>query len=378
MIRVIELLVVGYVVLGMMGGVPGLSYVAIAMSVFLQLVTLIYSVLQFSSLRRGPFMLWIVNVFIITAMSVWMIFAGESLSMVLNRALSLLSVFGLVGVLSLPRLRVSMITKMVVTTFAVIGVIIVIDSIYFLLGGSSLWPPDIYLGNRFSGPFFDPNFMALNYAVMFLVVFFGKLFASRRRLFILGLCTFMVILGLSWSVIAVLVLSVILGFVLKAKNYGAKQIIIVAVYLIAVPTILVSMPSLYKSFESITGNFGVSSEESYLKLRSFEYRVEAQDGAISGIMGNPMGHGPQSMVQDLGRDTHNSYLGFAYELGIFGVLLIILNMTYRRKCRYVVADALTTFIYLMALSINVHYMSIFAFIVLIVFSRDRFMIEGPA
>ena len=59
--------------------------------------------------------------------------------------------------------------KYVVAFYAVLGLIIIADSsLYFLSGSTFLFEFEFYITPRFSGPFNDPNFLGIIYALVFI------------------------------------------------------------------------------------------------------------------------------------------------------------------------------------------------------------------
>ncbi len=368
MIRIIEMLVALYCLTGMLTGIPALTYVGIGVSLLAQALSLvvIISYGQKRSIPRAPLTFYIVNLVVLSSIVSIFLLGDNPTSLVLNRGLSLLSIFGLSILFCIPAISIKRIVRTVLSLFTGLGVIITLDSMCYLVFGFSIWPPEVYLDNRFAGPFFDPNFLSITYAILLIVALFDKYSATRVRTFRLAIFFIVILLGGSWSAIGLLCISLLLSKIIRNKNYGGKQIIILAAYLITLPILLANLTPLYNTFESTVTKIGIEPPEARAKFKSFEYRVVAQNDALVGIIENPLGYGPQSLVPNIGRDTHNSYIGFTYELGVLGLGLLMLNMSYRRKKYDPMKNALTTFFFLIALTINIHYSSVYLVLLLLI------------
>lgn len=372
MLRLIELLVVLYCFLGMFSGVSILLYAGAAISIAVQLLAIIRMLgVSHRKIIRLPLITYVISMAIILVLTVVFAFMGAPLGELLNRSLTLLSVFGLTIIFCLPEIRLNVIIEKVLKCFALLAVIIGIDAFLYVLTGFSLWPPAIYITERFAGPFFDSNFLSITYAFLLIIVLFGSEVSGRLKKMMAILFLTMLILGGSWSAISLLLIACITGFILKTYSFGKKQLIIITVYCFAVILLSANMSQLAVRFEGVSSIFGIGSLESAAKFESFEQRVLTQRAALEGVVQKPIGHAPQSIVRDLGRDTHNSYIGIAYELGLLGIMLVLINISYKRKILYNRADdILTTFFFLIALTINLHYSSIFL-ILLLYLHRSR-------
>lgn len=210
MVRIIELLVAVYCLIGMVTGIQSLTYVGIGVSLLAQILALIVLIgyKQGKRIPRTPLVFYVVNLVILLIIALVLLMGNTSTSDVLNRMLSLLSIFGLSILFCIPTMRIQKIIKTTLTLFTLLGSMVFLDSMGYLVFGSSIWPPESYLGNRFSGPFFDPNFLSITYAVLFIVVLFNR-HATERRLhrFRLILFAALVLLGGSWSVVSLLLIG---------------------------------------------------------------------------------------------------------------------------------------------------------------------------
>lgn len=97
--------------------------------------------------------------------------------------------------------------------YTILAIVIIADSVLFLFTGIAMWLPENYLGLRFSGPFFDSNFLALFYGVLFLFTFNNVNYPKYYSILYLSV----ICLALSWSAISfVAFLIVRIKYLLKA------------------------------------------------------------------------------------------------------------------------------------------------------------------
>jgi len=377
MIKILETLVAIYCFVGLLTGVPPLLYAGIVASLIAQVLVLVtIAIHRGVGILRAPLITYVISLTLIGVIIASSILAGNSLADTLNRGLSLLAIFGLTIIFCIPKIRIANIVQTVLHLFAILAVVIIADSASYIMTGVNMWPPEMYLGERFSGPFYDPNFLSITYAVLFIVTLLGEYTSRGNKKMLLILFGILIIFGSSWSAIAVLIIGLVAGKLLPVKNFGQKQIIMLAIYVLSLPLLLLSLPILYNNFQSTVASFNIGPDEAYAKFRSLEYRVIAQNDALAGIFENPFGHGPQSLVPDIGRDTHNSYMGFTYELGVAGLVLLLLNMTYRKSDYTKLGDALTTYFFLMALLINIHYTPIYFIMLLILHDSKKACLDS--
>jgi O-antigen ligase len=371
MAKLLEILISLYCFFGMLTGIYSISYLGTALSFVIQLLALYYVIVRskFKVLRK-PAIIYLINLSIIFSIFIILLLSNYSLVSTLYRTITLLSIFGLTIVFCISEINYKTVIKNTLLLFALLGMVIFIDSMRFILFDVSVWGPETYVTNRFSGPFFDSNFLSITYAILFIMVLFGKYFGNTYKKYLLTLFAILILLGGSWSAISILLISLFLGYFIRNRNFGKKQIIIILIYVIGVLATLGSLNTIENSFNNFTANLGVGVKETTAKYLSFENRIVVQNEALNGVVLKPFGHGPQSIVNNVGRDTHNSYIGVVYELGILGLCLLLINVTYRRHGYDRMLNILTTYFFFIALTINIHYSSIY-FLLLILMNESK-------
>lgn len=285
-----------------------------------------------------------------------------------NRIGVLLSVFGLIIIgEEFLQFDIEFIVRNFIRLFIVLITVVNLDAIRFMLTGEAIWKPISYLGYRYGGPFYDPNFMALYSATVFLICM-GHKSKSKFQKFAIVMLAFNILLSGALTTFILLPTTFVIHIVSKKrriyKNIYKKQLVIVCIYFI----ILI----IYAVFNSEVEDIGISILEKVygdinsatVKYRSLEYRFITQINAMKiGIL-ELLGQGPLQLVSQLGRDTHNSYIGFFFEQGVFGILLILYT-TKNAQCNAAYINYVSTYLMLSALLLNIHYTSIYSFFLII-------------
>ena len=246
----------------------------------------------------------------------------------------------------------------VLVFYFILGLIIIADaSFYFIIGTTFLFDFEYYITPRFSGPFNDPNFLGLVYALV-LIFTYGFECSRKYLLSIRFVC--LVILALSGSVSVVVFLAISM---LAYKFYSVKSPIFylyfsLSISFFAVPVLFHYSEDVFQLFSMITNFlFDLPQDLVEIKYRSLLYRFEVVDQAISLIYTNPLGFGYRSLLDYLPRDTHNSFIGMVFEYGIFPMLSLSVAflIANHSKCN----TAITIFLVLMPLMLNIHYLPIY-------------------
>lgn len=367
-ISIIEILLVLYFIFGALE-IESIKHIDYFLSLFIQFLTISFILLNknFVILRIKVLILYITNIFIIIFLFLNFLIGNFELSSSINRILVLLSIFGLIIVLSIcDFIDINRVIKRTIYCYFILGLVIIIDAIFYLVLKVSLWPPDIYLGLRFSGPFYDSNFLGLFFGVFFILTIYSSEKFLLNKKFILIVFLINLLISLSWTSIIFFVISIFIGYLYKYKNILWKQIIILFIYLIFIQFFSINIDyikSIFINILSIILPFSI--DQLNAKFLSFQYRVDSQLKALELINEKPFGWGPHSIVPMIGRDVHNSYIGFLFELGILGLLLIFINVIFKLPSSQKHLSILVTYIILMALTLNVHYSTVFSITMLL-------------
>lgn len=364
--KLINFLLPLYFFIGMLKGVSIFAHVDYILSIFIQIYVLFSLVKNNERVSKKYLALFLINIFIILCIGIYFVYIGSEYSLIINRVLPLISIFGLVLLNSnVELLNIKIILNRTIKMFMVLAVLMIFDYFIFLVAHRCIWEPVSYLGYRYSGPFFDSNFMSITYGFILLVLLYMK---KDKKIISILLCLICIIIAKSWSTIIFVILSILLHTILKVKfnNIFFKQIVFIIVDIIFILMCHKYMNSLMNDFIKILSKTPFSIEEIIAKFNSFKFRIDAQYTSLNMFTNMPFGHGPRTIVNFIKMDIHNSYLGFLFEQGIFGLILQIINIPLKRN-NYIVCDIVSTFLFIVAFFINIHYSSIFVLGLLIIF-----------
>ncbi|MGO1470401.1 MAG: hypothetical protein ACTHW2_10310, partial [Tissierella sp.] len=357
-----------------LGGVQYIStfhipYIRYVFSLFIQFLSILFLVKKGEgyNIRERIREISIINILIIIFINYSFWFYGTNIILTINRLITLFAIFGFLIIFYIDLIKYKDFQKILTNMiygYTLIGVIIIIDALFFTVLKFNIWPPIEYLGTRFAGPFFDPNFLGLFYGVMLIIVLFKKDLEIKDRKWIIGVFIINIILSLSWTVIILFVFSLSMNKFIKFKNIFVKQLIFLGIYLGILFFAYINIDFLQQLFVDTLSLFlPFSEKELVIKFLSLKYRIVAQVRALSFVAKTWVGLGPNSIVPFLGRDTHNSYLGILFELGIPGFILLLINIWFNPKNYNKCLDILSTYIFLMSFTLNVHYTIIFTLFV---------------
>lgn len=265
--------------------------------------------------------------------------------------------------------KVLNICKLTIYFYTAIGISIILDSVYFLVGGGeSFYGVYKFIVPRFYGPFYGPNFMGY----IFGVILFGAiaLRASIRFYWVHVLVALScVVLSGSFSAITlVFLLLVFRGFLTGTflAFFSSGVLVLVGGLCASKNSLLFFVEKLVAGVLSVAG-FGNS--DLIAKIISFEQRISNQCDALVLLEDNVFGFGRRTIEVYLEKDPHNSYVGIAFEYGIiaymlltFSVLLVVAPWNNKRS-RLILLPV--WFSSLMGLMLNVHYSPIFIFALLV-------------
>ncbi len=372
---IIEFLVVVYF---LVGGIdkfvnPLIQYADYILSILIQLYVLIYLLVNEEvrvKAMKKIVRLYFINMILITTIMLHFFQLNTGIIEISRRILPLYSIFGFVIVFGISTdyfINLDRIIKKIVYGYFFIGCSIIIDACIFVLFKTSLWPPEYYLGARFSGPFYDSNFLGLYYGILLLIVlYYGNIDLKYRKSIII-IFALNLLISLSWTNIGIFIIAVILNKFIKFKNILLKQVLFISLYLFIIYIFSLNQENLKIAFIDLLSKITSFSEKQLLaKFLSFEYRIEAQLKALDLFKYDMMGAGPRMIVPLIGRDVHNSFVGFLFELGIPGILLLMGNFNFKFKDYNKCLDILSTYIILMALTLNVHYSVIYTLVLMLI------------
>lgn len=178
--NILNILLILYFFLGMQKNIFLLRYIDYILAIIIQIYYLFLIKKNKDSLSKDKLFLYLFNLAIIFLIFIIFIFMQVNVYKILFRVLPLISIFGFLIITGNNKYyNVNEIIKNVIFLYGILGIIILMDSIIFYIFQVSLWPPQYYLGNRFSGPFYDPNFLSITYSFFFIVLFYNKEFFGK-------------------------------------------------------------------------------------------------------------------------------------------------------------------------------------------------------
>ncbi|WP_238347988.1 O-antigen ligase family protein [Pseudoalteromonas citrea] len=269
------------------------------------------------------------------------------------------------------RLKFDVLVSYVIRFYTLISLLIVLDFLaYIFLGRVVLFSVVVYITPRFSGPFNDPNFMGFIFALLFLFVYFDKQDMSFvRRKVILLLFAFCVVLSGSATAVLLSSFSLIQARIFKVRYTFIKPVICIFISFVFVPVFVEFKDEIHSVFSVVVSDvFELEQSLIDIKFNSLLFRYESVYAAVGLIMENPFGYGYLTLLDYLPRDTHNSYIGMSFEYGVVMLLVITLSLFSINKQKSI--DSITTFTCLSALFLNIHYMPIYFFVVIICFFNN--------
>lgn len=375
-ISLIENIVVIYFCLGMFYRYESAIVISYIISILLQMYTLIYFSSNKMLLNRVVKVYSTVMCLIFCIMIVFVAKNVETIK-IINRIGPLVSVFGLF-IICLLELNVYNIVKKIVNVSCYLLFIIDIDALLFMITGNAIWKPINYIGYRYSGFFADPNFMAFfSASILILLLFYGKNNISKY-IFKIVCVLVNVVIANSLSAFLILVIVFVIPFFIKIKSTFKKQILILLIYVVFLLIFSMYNNEIGKIMINIFSEWYENSISATVKYISFERRFDTQIRAISIFLTDVWGQGPLQIVQQLGMDTHNSYIGIMFEQGIFGLLLILVSVNnFSRDTEYNIwIDRWGYFIMIFALVLNIHYTTVNALFLLFIHGYKKMELES--
>ena len=375
-VRTIELALVLYFVLGGIENIEFslIKYADYFISLIIQVLMYVYILMNRNiKIRYKVLILYFVNICLMLITLLNFIGLYVTTLDIINRIFPLISIFGFIivfGISSGNFIDLNEILKKTIYGYFLIGCIVILDAISYMAINISLWPPESYLGLRFSGPFFDSNFLGLFYGAFLIILIYHDTLTIKYKKLIFLVFIANLVISLSWTSIGFFLVSFIISHSFRFKNLFLKQLIVLALYLVFIFMYGQNNRDMELVFLSIFSSLLPFTEnELFAKFLSFDYRISAQLQALHIVKDNLMGMGPRTLVSIIGRDTHNSYIGFLFELGIPGFLLLLINLKFKLKKYSKLLNVLSTFIFLMALTLNVHYSVIYTLLLVLLINR---------
>lgn len=360
----VECLIIAHVILGAFSSNNDIiNIVKYLLSIFLQIYAV---VLLFHKKARWSRTLYkyIFVLFCICLIALGFFIKNIPVLRIVNRIAPLIAIFGIIVLATVSKVDFMRLVSLYVTVYCALATLINFDAALFCLSGKAVWPPIIYLGNRYCGPFGDPNFLALNSAVVLFMTVYIKFRKRRNKFFLCLMLAINLIIAGSVSTFVFMLFTVLIQWVFKPKNLRLKQVAILAVYCIALAIYAASPEAVRQMVVWLLSPVYGGEAGAIVKYHSLILRLDTQINALRLFCHNPFGYGPLQIVPMLGRDTHNSYFGTLFEEGLFGGIIIFVTLRGGR-CNNKIIGCVTTFLMLSGLLLNIHYSTLYSFSLLL-------------
>lgn len=365
-LNLLEFLLVLYFSLGMLKGIRIFEYVDYILSIGIQVLCIYYISKKDNKFPKK----YILMLFFILLLVFEFIIIDVGIGGIIKRVFPLISIFGIILVNNIEEINIELLIKRILDFYFILGSFIILDAIFYYVFSFSIWPPERYLGYRFSGPFYDSNFMSITYCAMLILKFFID-YHKENKIDLLKIIVFVIciLLGKSWSAIIVIIVSFVISKIMKSDNLFKKQLIFIMIYfflLYFINKYNIQIQEIFCNFlDKITS---YNEQEILAKYNSFYYRIESQTEAIRLFLNKPFGYGPLQIVNYIGMDVHNSYIAFLFELGLIGFLLQILSLP-SKIFNIKELNMFSIFIILMSFTINIHYTVLFSLLLMLTHSK---------
>ena len=342
-----------------------------SLSIFSQFLILIYYFL-YKKIKDDILIKYFTLIFLLFLLIFVFCFIGVENKNIINRIFPLLSLFGIIiiGGKEFENNRKHIIQN-ITKIFIGLSLVMNIDFILFLLSKKTyIWEPVGYLGYRCQGPFFDPNFLALYATTFFLIIYYSEnnyLNLKNKKIALVTVFLNIFFSG-SFSTFIFLPLTIILhkiNIIKNLKNNRKKMIIILLFYFISIFFYNIFYEEISKYLILILKEIYNDLESATIKFRSLDLRIMTQTKALKLIYLEWWGKGPRQLVPFLGMDTHNSYVGIAFEQGIIGFFILYVSLI--KNCQNIIGRYVGTYLMLSALLINVHLLPLYSLFLMIQF-----------
>lgn len=312
---------------------------------------------------------YFIIIWIICLIMIDFLFQNVDVIRIINRILPLTAIFGSIicGEEKL-KLDIKKIIEVFVSLYLFLCFVIILDYIRYRLTGIAVWMPISYLGKRYPGSFGDPNFMALYSGMVFIILYYENSYFVRYRTLSLLLVLTTIIMSGALSTIILLPISILLYNRKRGRNNRHKLFLIFSIYFIFQLIYTLFSSEFENILVQLLSNIYGGTTGAYVKYRSLAARIDVQSHALQIFLTNIWGQGPLQIVGQLGRDTHNSFIGIIFEQGILGLLLLIITVR-NKKTNNAIIDVCGTFVFLSALLLNVHFTSIYTLFLILQYSN---------
>lgn len=368
----IELLISIYILLGGLTGIELLTHTHYYLGLMVQLLALI-KLLANGRVNKKCIERYIVTISVIFLISISFLYIKAEPVSIINRILPLICIFGInICFASELHCDYEKILYYLSLMICCTSIIMLLDVLNQKIFGNGWWKPILYLGKRYGGPFYDPNYAAIYFGIGLILVWKNKKYALIPKFLMIVVLTMCLILCGSLTSIILLPFCIILNSFTrnnKKDNILFWQIIVVITYVIGL--------FIWNKYRSWFYDVGVKilskiySEGADIKYMSLEFRFSTQYKALEIATQSLIGKGPRQIINYLGRDTHNSYISLFFEQGFLGLILIINSLRGHAKKLPDVSRLLFFFIVTNAFFLNIHYTTAYT-VLLIAIQISRF------
>lgn len=363
----LELLLSIYVVLGALTGIPILSHTFyfVGILVIFCSYVLLYSMRGFS---RKMFIVHFEIFIVIFGIFLGFFFRDVSFSLIFTRIMTLFCIFG-ITICFAPELQIDIenVLRLIREMLLFISIVMFIDIMIQKIVGIGIWKPIMYLGYRYSGPFYDSNYAAVYLGCTLLLVVLGGGYKVGKKVFFATILLLDILF--CGSLTAFLGLFITFLMMLFLKNLTFSRIMYIHIVFLVMYVFILCI---WHNNQELFYNSGIEilskvyHEGAEAKYISLQMRFAAQYKALEIGVQSFWGEGPHQLVPQLGRDTHNSFFSIFFEEGYLGMLLIILSLKFQARKICKLAKAMCIFVTISIFMLDIHYTTAYTILLFVI------------
>lgn len=369
---ILEILLSVYVVLGALAETDPITYVFYLLGIFIIFLSYMYLLNRRYCLKRSC-LIHIEILTVIFGIFTFFLFKNVPIKLLFIRIATLSCIFG-ITICFAPEIKINAehVLKLIKKLLLLVAAIMFLDIMIQKIVGFGIWRPVIYLGYRYSGPFYDSNYAAVYLgSIIPLVCLDGEYRMIKKTFFIILLTVDIFFCG---SLAVFIGLSVTMLYLAIFKNLPFDKVMFLHIFLLMFYILILYI---WKNNQVLFHDIGVELLKSIyaigaeVKYKSLEFRFSTQYKALEIGIKHFGGQGPYQLIPQLGLDTHNSFFSFLFEEGYLGILLLMLSLRYQAGKINRMAKFVVLFITINIFVLNIHYTTVYMILLLAIQLDDK-------